>query len=212
MQKLIRGIQQFQAGVFRSKSELFRTLEHGQSPEVLFVTCSDSRIVPHLLTQTDPGDLFVVRNIGNIIPPHGWGDAGAESAVEYAVTALEVKHIVICGHCHCGAIKGLLHPEALGTMPTVAAWLVHAQRTRQVVEQKHRHLQGEALLDAAIGENVLVQLDHLRALPSVQPRLAEGRLQVHGWVYRFETGDVLAYRPEAEQFVPLAQAYAGATS
>ena len=208
MQKLIQGIHQFQAEIFRAKSGLFRSLAHGQSPECLFVTCSDSRIVPDLLTQTDPGDLFVLRNIGNIIPPHGWGESGAESAVEYAVAALKVKHIIVCGHSHCGAMKGLLHPEALGAMPTVAAWLVHAQRTRQIVEQKYRHLQGEALLDAAIQENVLVQLEHLRELPSVKPRLEQDLVQVHGWVYKIETGEVLAYLPEAEQFVPFPEAYA----
>jgi carbonic anhydrase len=208
MQKLIQGIHKFQAEIFRSKSGLFRSLAQGQSPEFLFVTCCDSRIVPHLLTQTDPGDLFILRNIGNVIPPHGWGESGAEAAVEYAVAALKVKHIVVCGHSHCGAMKGLLHPEELGAMPSVAAWLVHAQRTRQIVEQNYRHLQGEALLDATIQENVLVQLEHLSELPSVKPRLEQGLVQVHGWVYKFETGEVFAYTPESDQFLPSKEAYA----
>ena len=129
--------------------------------------------------------------------------------VEYAVTALNVKHIIVCGHTQCGAIKAMLDPDSLRDMPNVAAWLASAGDARAAVARKYGALEGDELLDATIRENVLVQLDHLRLQPSVAPRLADGRLKVHGWVFEFEHGRVVAHDPRVDRFVPLIEAYAG---
>jgi carbonic anhydrase len=205
MQKLIQGIHQFQQDVFRSRQGLFERLAQGQQPETLFITCSDSRIDPNLLTQCQPGDLFILRNAGNLVPPHGAPHGGEEATIEFAVVALGVKDIIICGHSHCGAMKGLLHPEHVRGLPAVAAWLVHAEATRRIVEENYAQLDEERRLNVAIQENVLVQLEHLRTHPAVAPRLARGDLHLHGWVYKIETGEVFAFDPQSGQFVPLAE-------
>ncbi len=204
MQKLIRGIHQFQKNAFRPLQGLFEQLAKAQKPETLFITCSDSRIDPGLLTQSRPGDLFILRNAGNIIPPHGPHGSGEAATVEFAVAVLGVRDVIICGHSHCGAMQGLLEPERLADFPTISAWLVHAKATRQIVRDNYAHLEGERLLTATIEENVLVQLENLRTLPCVASRLARGDLHLHGWVYKIETGEVFALDPEVGQFVPLA--------
>ena len=205
MQKLIQGIHAFQDKEFRPRQGLFEQLGQGQNPDTLFITCSDSRIDPSLLTQTDPGELFILRNAGNIVPPHGAANGGEGATIEFAVAGLGVKDIIICGHSHCGAMKGLLDPGQLATMPTVASWLAHAETTRRIAQENYQHLEGDRLLTATIEENVLVQLEHLRTLPSVAARLARGDLHLHGWVYKIETGDVFAFDPDGGQFVSLAQ-------
>jgi len=203
MQKLIAGLHQFQAQTFSSQRELFERLAKGQSPEALFITCSDSRINPNLITQTQPGDLFILRNAGNLIPPHGAANGGEGATIEYAVDALGVKDIIVCGHSHCGAMHGLLKPEALANLPTVAAWLSHAEATRRIIQGNYPHLEGIDQLTAAIEENVLVQLENLRTLPSVAAKLAKGDLHLHGWVYQIETGQVFTYDARDGQFTLL---------
>jgi carbonic anhydrase len=204
MQSLIEGIHEFQRDHFRPLQRLFEELSRGQSPETLFITCSDSRIVPTLITQTRPGELFIVRNAGNLVPPHGAGSGGEGATVEYAVAALGVRDAIVCGHSHCGAMKALLVPEQLEGLPTVAAWLQHAETTRRIMRENYRHLEGQALLTATVEENVLVQLEHLRTLPWVAARLRRGDLHLHGWVYKIETGEVFAYDAAAGQFAPVA--------
>lgn len=203
MQKLIKGLHEFQSNVFGAQRELFERLAHGQQPETLFITCSDSRINPNLLTQTDPGDLFIIRNAGNIIPPYGAANGGEGATVEFAVSALGVKDIIVCGHSHCGAVKGMVAPETLDDLPAVRAWLNHAEATRRIVKENYSHLQGKELVTAAMEENVLIQIEHLRTHPSVAARLARGELSIHGWAYKIETGEVFAYNVEEGQFVAL---------
>ena len=205
MQKLIEGIHQFQSETFLPLQGLFEQLAKGQNPETLFITCSDSRIDPTLLTKAKPGDLFILRNAGNIIPPHGAGNGGEAATVEFAVAALGVKDIIICGHSHCGAMKGLLQPEQIAELPAVSSWLSHAETTRRIIRENYSHLDADSQLAAAIGENVLVQLEHLRTLPSVGSRLVRGDLHLHGWLYEIETGDVFAYDVGNAQFVKLAE-------
>ena len=205
MQKLIEGIHDFQTGNFLPLKALFERLATGQHPETLFITCSDSRVDPSLLTNAPPGDLFILRNAGNIVPPNGAGLGGEEATIEFAVTALNVQDVVICGHSHCGAMRGLLEPELLASLPVVSSWLSHAEKTRTIIRDSYGHLEGESLLMAAIAENVLVQLENLRTLPSVQTRLLRGDLRLHGWVYVFETGDVFAYDAETGQFAKLTE-------
>jgi carbonic anhydrase len=204
MQKLVEGIHQFQDDVFSSKQQLFESLANGQKPSTLFITCSDSRICPNLLTQTDPGDLFVIRNAGNIVPALGAPQGGEGATIEYAVTALGVTDIVICGHSQCGAMGGLLNRSALTALPTVDKWLSHAEGTLQIIEENYKHVtDAAARVKVTVEENVLVQLNHLRTLPSVAAALKRNDLTLHGWVYKFETGQVFAYDSKESQFLEI---------
>lgn len=205
MQKLIQGIHHFRQQDFRPMQGLFEQLASGQNPETLFITCSDSRIDPSLLTKTQPGDLFILRNAGNIVPTHGAGIGGEAATIEFAVAGLGVKDIIICGHSHCGAVKGLLDPSQVARLPAMSSWLNHAETTRRIMEDNYGHLTGKEQLETAIEENVLVQLENLRTLPAVASRLVKGDLHLHGWVYEIETGEVSAYDSDADQFVTLAE-------
>jgi carbonic anhydrase len=203
MQKLVQGIHNFQTNVFTSNREFFERLSGGQHPLALFITCSDSRINPNLLTQTDPGDLFILRNAGNIIPPFGASNGGEAATVEFAVSVLGVEDIIVCGHSLCGAMKALLDRESLHNVPTVAQWLQHAESTRRIMTEKYTHLSGPQLLTATVQENVLMQLENLRTHPAVASALARGAVRLHGWVYKFETGQVFGYEVEKGEFLPL---------
>ena len=204
MQKLVEGIHQFQQDIFSSKQRLFERLVKGQYPLALFITCSDSRIDPSLLTQTEPGELFIMRNAGNIVPPYGTVNGGEAATIEFAVSGLGVKDIVICGHSHCGAMSGVLDPDKLKELPAVRGWLSYADSTQRIMRENYQHIsEANALLTATVEENVLVQLEHLRTHPSVAAALARKELNLHGWVYKFETGQVFAYRPDREQYVPI---------
>ncbi|MCE9530921.1 MAG: carbonic anhydrase [Planctomycetes bacterium] len=203
MQKLVEGIHRFQSDYFPANSELFHRLAGGQNPQALFISCSDSRVIPDLITQANPGDLFVLRNAGNLIPPHGAANQGGEAAtIEYAINALNIRDIIVCGHTGCGAMKALLQPESLNKLPRVKQWLDHAEATREIILSQYEKLQlsPEALWKATVEENVLVQLESLRTHPCVAAGLAGGNLKLHGWVYKIETGEVFTYRPERGQF------------
>jgi carbonic anhydrase len=209
MQKLIQGIHHFQSTLFSPQRDLFSRLAEGQSPDALFITCSDSRINPNLITHTEPGDLFILRNAGNIIPPYGASNGGEGATIEFAVAGLEVKDIIVCGHSHCGAIKGLLAPDTLKELPTVASWLSHAEATRWIIREKYADRTGVPLLTTAIEENVLVQIENLRTHPAVAAGIAAGNLKLHGWVYKIETGEVFSFDHERGQFVPVSEATPG---
>lgn len=204
MEKLITGIHRFQADVFAPRLAFFRSLIDGQRPQALFITCSDSRIVPDLICQTDPGDLFVIRNAGNIVPPHSPGSPGGEAAtIEYAIRGLGVRDVVVCGHTRCGAMQAVADPDCTGNMPRVRQWLGHAQAAAEIVCACYHHLPADARWKVLTQENVLVQLEHLRTHPVVAAALAAGELKLHAWVYKMETGDVFAYDPETGQYAPL---------
>lgn len=203
--QLVAGVHNFQGNVFRNQQELFQRLAKGQSPETLFITCSDSRIDPNLITQTEPGDLFVLRNAGNIVPAYS-GTAGGEIAsIEFAIAGLGVKQIVVCGHSHCGAIKGLLNPDQLEDMPAVRDWLKHAEATRRIVKSKYKDKPKEDLYEIAAEENVLTQLENLQTHPAVAVALSQGELSLHAWMYEIESGDVYGYDTTVGQFIPLGQ-------
>ncbi|HAJ64102.1 MAG TPA: carbonate dehydratase [Cyanobacteria bacterium UBA8543] len=203
MKRLIKGLHEFQTRYFSEHRELFEMLSQGQQPRVLFITCSDSRIDPNLLTQTEPGEMFIIRNAGNIIPPYGATNGGEGATVEYAVHALGIQEIIVCGHSHCGAMKGLLQIGKLEEeMPVVYEWLKHAEATRRTIKEHYQSYEGEELLDAAAKENVLTQLDNLRTYPVVYSRLKGGQMKLHGWLYEIETGDVLEYDSVRNQFIP----------
>jgi len=207
--KLITGLHHFQSKTFLSHKELFdRLVNHGQNPDALFITCSDSRINPNLITHTDPGDLFILRNAGNIVPAYAAGTGGETATIEFAVEGLGIKDIIVCGHSRCGAMHGLLHPEQLERMPQMRAWLAHTEVTRRSILENYKDLQGIEQLNVAIQENVLAQLENLRTHPCVADRLAKGQLNLHGWVYKLRTGQVFSYDPEEGQFLPLSPAQA----
>ncbi len=207
MDHVVSGVLKFKQEVFPGHHKLFGELANGQSPEVLMVTCADSRIDPNLITQTDPGDLFICRNAGNIVPPHADQGGGETASIEYALTVLGVQHVVVCGHTDCGAMKGALNPSALDDLPHVRSWLNHARSAVESVKARRGHC-GPEQLDEVIQENVLMQLQHLRTHPAVAARLATGQLELHGWVYDIEHGEILAYDERTGSFQPAEQRYA----
>lgn len=207
-EKLFDGVREFRKSVFPEQREQFEKLAQGQNPGTLFITCADSRVVPEMLTQTDPGDLFVCRNIGNIVPGYGEMLGGVSAVIEYAVMQLKVRNIVICGHSDCGAMKGLMNVNdpALAAMPTVRSWLRNAEAARTVVEARHGDLDGDAKVQALVEQNVVTQLQHLETHPSVAAALATDEITLHGWVYGIKDGEVRSYDPERRAFVPLDEA------
>ena len=202
MDEIIAGVRTFQRDVYPQNWELFERLGAGQSPDALMITCSDSRVDLPLLTQARPGQLFELRNAGNLVPRYGGAVGGVTATIEFAVVALGVPNIIICGHSGCGAIAGLLDPAQLRGMPRVAEWLKHAAVVRDSMEAAGQ-LDAPDALQRAVEANVIVQLDHLRSHPSVADRLNAGRIKLHGWVYAIATGEVTSYDADRREFVPL---------
>lgn len=211
MKKVVSGIVQFQKEDFEARRALFAELANGQSPEVLLVTCADSRIDPNLVTQTEPGDLFICRNAGNIVPPHTRHAGGVTASIEYAVAVLGVQDIVICGHTDCGAMKGAMNLDAVADLPHVRDWLDHSRAAVETVDGDETTDAGERLLRVT-EQNVLLQLAHLRTHPAVASRLANGKIGLHGWVYHIETGDVTCYDEQSGEFTSLEVRYASLLS
>jgi carbonic anhydrase len=203
MQEIIAGVRTFQREVYPRYRELFEELAAGQSPVALVITCSDSRVDPFLFTNAEPGRLFVLRNAGNLVPKYDGVVGGVTATIEFAVVGLKVPNIIVCGHSGCGAIHGLLHPESLKNMPHVANWLEHhADAVREMMDRTG-HLGAADEMQHAVDANVLVQLDHLRAQPSVAEALAANRITLHGWVYDIASGSVRAYDEKSQQFAAL---------
>lgn len=194
MDHIVRGVLDFRKNLYPERKDLFRSLADSQNPDVLFITCSDSRIDPNLMTGSNPGDLFICRNAGNVIPPHSNETGSMTASIEYAVAVLKVRHIIVCGHTDCGAIKGALDIPALKGLPHVKEWLGHCRSAMEIVRERH-DIDGEQALDAkylneAIEENVSQQVQHLRTHPVVAAKLATGKIEVHGWVYDIKSGNI----------------------
>jgi carbonic anhydrase len=209
MQKLIDGIHRFQNRVFPSKRVLFEQLAAGQHPEVLLITCSDSRICPDLIMQSQPGDLFVLRNAGNIVPPYGRGSGSEDATIEFAVAKLGIREIIVCGHLDCGAMKALVTPETCQELPALRAWLSRDSTLRATIHAMTRGMSPGRQLRGAIEANVLLQLGNLRTHPVIARGLDRKLVSLHGLVYDIATGLVLAYDPLACQFVSLHQCFGG---
>lgn len=207
VQELIAGIHKFRSDEFGQYKALFQRLaREGQNPHTLFITCSDSRVLAELITQSKPGDLFVVKNVGNIVPPAGTTGStnSTAAAVEFALEALGVQDIVVCGHSQCGAMKALLTAPDLSSMPHLDGWLSIAAPVREAVLERYRHITDpEAQVNAAGEENVLFGLENLKTFPSVARRLEAGSLRLHAWFFKIATAELFAYEPAAGQFVPL---------
>lgn len=202
MELLEHGVRKFKREAFRRNRALFRTLARSQTPRVLFITCSDSRVVPSLITQTGPGDLFVEGNPGNIVPVYRPQAVGVSASIEYTVDVLKVESVVVCGHSDCGAMKGLLHPGKLAALPAMKRWLGFGKRAQQLLRSRARGLTEAQQLDRLTQLNVLVQMEHLRTHPSVARRLRRGDLSVYGWVYRIHDGEILQGDPRTAEFAP----------
>ena len=203
MEQLIAGHKQFLKEAFPGRRDQFHLLAEGQAPETLFVTCADSRIVPDLILQTQPGDLFICRNAGNVIPRAGEPAGGVSATIEYAVQVLRVRHLIVCGHSDCGVIRALMNPERLEGLNSVKACLQHVEPAwgylGSVESQDGELTRHQALTQA----NVLVQMDNLKSHGYIQAALAEGRLRVHGWYYDILSGRIERFDEQAGKFVPL---------
>lgn len=203
MARLRAGVLRFQREVMPGEQELFHQLAATQKPEVVFLTCADSRIDPGLITQTKPGELFICRNIGNVVPPHGTQEVSVASLLEYSIEVLGVKHIIVCGHSGCGAIKSLLGPSDDAQVPHVTQWLRYAEAARRVAASMQERQPGQDLLLTATQQNVVAQLNNLRTYPEIAARLSANKLTLHGWYYEIGSGRIDAYDQVSGTFAPL---------
>lgn len=203
MERLYKGIHKFQSSHFKKEEEFFRRLSKSQKPEVLFITCADSRVDPNLVTQSKPGELFILRNVGNIVPPY---DAikdknSVAAALEFAVLSLKVADIIVCGHSNCGAMQSLYQDEGeLRDMPHLLEWIALAEPVKRHVEQYYREMPQDKRERITEKENILEQLRNIETYPFVAEALKEGTLYLHGWYYDIGTGDVLSYDPSTDKF------------
>ncbi len=212
MRNIFDRYRRFREELFPGHQKLYEGLQNTQDPEILFITCSDSRIVPGLIIGSEPGDVFVIRNAGNIVPAYNEGvGAGVSATIEYAVTVLKVKSIVVCGHSDCGAMKALLHPEGIQHLPAVSAWLRNSEIARVIVSENKEGRTEEELVDDLIEENVLAQLEHLETHPSVVAALRRGEMKLYAWIYKIRTGEILNFDAAEARFVPLTESMPVAT-
>jgi carbonic anhydrase len=218
MRKLIWGIVEFREQQLPQYAEHFRELAGGQSPDTLFITCADSRVVPNLLVSTDPGELFTMRNVGNLVPPAtadglSTGDLSEASAIEYSVKVLKVANIVVCGHSGCGAMKAVLAPAPLDDAPNLAAWLAHARPAVSRLALETAPAAGLTLSDRLSQLNVLVQRDNLMTYPDVRTAIENGVLRLSAWWFDIAKGDMYAWQDDTHSFAvidrPMAQRLTG---
>lgn len=201
MDKLLDGFKQFRIGPYAENTEFFKQLAaRQQKPVCLFITCADSRINPNLITQTEPGDLFLIRNAGNIVPPYGSVYGGEAATIEYSIEVLGIRDIVICGHSQCGAIQALVGGASTENLPAVRAWCQHAEAARRIVQHKYPHVPQSELGPVAAKENVLVQVNNLSTHPSVAARLSSHELRIYGWYYDIGEGQVWQYEDAAGRY------------
>lgn len=201
--RLTAGIAKFQADVFPAQRELFKRLEHGQSPLALFFTCADSRIVPNLILQTGPGEIFTERTPGNIVPKYSDHVGGVTASMEFAVKVLRVPLIIICGHTDCGVMKALLEPEKASGMPALQSWMRHSQPARERLLRDDSGSSGEERLRKLTEHNVLAQLENLQTHPAVEAAMASRSLQIQGWIYDIGNGAISVGDPADGTFQPL---------
>ncbi len=207
MPRFAAGVVHFEKSVYPEKRDLFERLAGGQAPDALFVACSDSRVETAMITQTEPGELFICRNAGNIIPPYSDQTGGMTASIEYAMEVLKVPHAVICGHTECGAMAGAMDLESVAHLPHVSKWLSFAKAAIAAVEATGEGLSEQERMQMLLEQNVLLQMQHLRTHPAVAARLAKGDLSIHGWVYDIGTGHVSAYEEARQAFVPVEEYY-----
>lgn len=205
-------LEQLKAGVLRFRSEVYperretylKVVSEPQRPLALFVTCADSRIDPELITNSGPGELFALRNIGNMIPAYGEMLGGVSAVIEYAVSALKVPHIVVCGHSQCGAMAALTQPDSTAEMPAVKNWMTNAAAALSVTKSLAKDgEQPNEFVRRLTEENVLLQIQHLKTHPSVAGAMARGELTISGWIYDIGSGEVRISEDGGRAFVPV---------
>ena len=200
MEKLIKGLHKFKNEIFYQRKDFFKSLAEGQKPEVFFITCSDSRINPNLFTSTDPGELFISRNVGNIVPIAGIQNSEAV-AIEFALNQLNIEHIIICGHYHCGALQAALTVDLIKDMPNLAEWIkVNIVPTVDLVKVNYNPKNDLAFLDLLTQEHVLRQVENLKTYKIINDKLLNGNLTIHAWIYKFETGEIFSFNSVDNQF------------
>jgi carbonic anhydrase len=205
MEKFIAGITRFQNEVFPRDRHLYEQLAAGQNPETLYIGCSDSRVLPNELMQAKPGDLFICRTAGNLVPPYGEAVGGVGATIEFAVEVLKVRHVVLCGHSDCGAMKALMNPDKLKGLKIVPSWIRHADRVAAVAAELHGDLDDRDFLNRLIEENVVTQIDHLLTYPCVAAKVRSGNLYVHGMVFDIPSGEFQLLDRASLRFLPLAE-------
>ena len=198
---LQRGVRHFRTEIFPKKRELYEKLAEKQVPHALFITCGDSRIDPEALTNSAPGEIFVERTPGNIVPVYNQTAAvGVSASIEYSIVVLGVRDVIVCGHSACGAMKGLLHPEKLESIPATARWLKYASPVLARLHRDFALLKGHSQLKRLSQLNVIEQMAHLHTHPAVEERVQKGKLRLHGWYYEIHTGIVEVFNPRTSAF------------
>jgi carbonic anhydrase len=205
MKKLVKGIVDFRQKVLPSYRETFAKLALGQSPDTLFIACSDSRVAPNVFASTDPGDMFVIRNVGNLIPPshrngHSSADESEGAAIEFAVKFLHISDIIVCGHSECGAMRALIEGRSKLELPNLRGWLRHGEPSLAKLPPNPQE-GGLSRVNQLSQLNVLHQLENLRSYPVVRDSIDSGQLKLHGWWFKLDTADVHAYEENTKQFV-----------
>ena len=208
LERLKAGVRRFQSEIYPSRREAYeRAASEPQRPHTLLITCADSRIDPEAVTQAGPGEVFVTRNIGNMVPAYGEMLGGVSAVIEYAVSALKVQHLVVCGHSDCGAMKALLHPEAVESMPTVKSWLTNGKAALNIAQSMPADAKRSPLA-VLTEQNVLMQLQHLKTHPSVAGGLARGEISLSGWIYEIGTAEVRIAEDGQQRFIPISSSQA----
>jgi carbonic anhydrase len=201
--RILNGVSTFQSEVYPAQRSRFESLKHGQRPIAFFISCADSRVVPSLITQTGPGDVFIEQNPGNLVPQYGELVGGVSAGVEYAMLVLKVPLVIICGHTDCGVMKALLHPEKAQGMPGLQEWMRHAAAVQHRVLRDHSDATEDEKLRLLAEYNVLSQIEHLKSHPSVHSRILKGEVEIRGWVYDIGDGSIRAADPESGRFAPI---------
>jgi carbonic anhydrase len=204
--RILKGVAKFEVEVYPAQRARFESLKQGQHPLALFISCADSRVVPSLITQTGPGDLFLEQNPGNLVPYYGEFVGGVSAGVEYAMLVLKVPLVIVCGHTDCGVMKALLHPDKSQGLPAMQEWMRHAAEVQHRVRRDHAAAHEEERLRLLTEYNVLQQIENLKTHPSVHSRVLSGELEVHGWVYDIGDGSVWAADPESGKFAIIGNA------
>ncbi len=200
--RIATGVRKFQTEIFPTQRAMFERLSKGQAPLAFFITCEDSRIVPHLFTQTEAGEIFTERNPGNMVPQYSPHVGGVTAGVEYANLVLKVPLIILCGHTDCGVMKALLNPETTSGMPGVQQWMRHGNEARHITLRDYADCPEEEKLTRLAEANVLQQIANLKTHPSVASRLDAGEVMIRGWVYDIGNGSIRQADPETGEFVP----------
>jgi carbonic anhydrase len=198
--KIMKGVLTFQTAVYPTQRAMFERLKSGQNPLAFFITCEDSRVIPNLITQTGPGEIFTERNPGNLVPHYGDFVGGVSAGVEYAMLVLKVPLVIVCGHTNCGVMKSLLHPEKAHGLPAMQQWMRHASEAQHRTMRDHAGASEEEKLRLLTEYNVLAQIENLKSHPSVHSRVISGDVEIHGWVYDIGDGSIWAADPGSGKF------------